>query len=105
VSAHPKVDKRSGHFCAFGYDKGKPFVHYSYFNSDRQLLNYVKIPIGTPRMLHDFAITENYIIVPDLPMENNPKHCIDGRWMYQLNVNKPARYGIMNRECKDPNQM
>lgn len=69
VSAHPKVDKRSGHFCAFGYGRSKACVHYSLFNKDRKLLNYVKIPTTSIRMLHDFAITENYIIVPDLPME------------------------------------
>ena len=32
VSAHPKVDNKTGHFMAFGYDREIPVVHYSVFD-------------------------------------------------------------------------
>lgn len=35
VSAHPKVDRKTGHFMAFGYDREIPVVHYSLFDKDR----------------------------------------------------------------------
>lgn len=83
---------------AFGYDRIEPIVHYSLFDKERKLLSYIKIPITSIRMLHDFSATENYIIIPDLPMEANPKNCVkDKRFLYQLNKNLPARYGIHPR--------
>jgi len=36
------------------------------------MLSSIKIPIESIRMLHDFSATENYVIIPDLPMESNP---------------------------------
>jgi len=59
---------------AFGYDVeggkvGKEgAIHYSVINKDRKVTSNVTIPISSPRMIHDFAITENYAIFPDLPM-------------------------------------
>jgi len=69
VSAHPAVDRKTGHLMAFGYDRNDPLIHYSLFDKDRKLLSYIKIPITSVRFLHDFSATENYIIIPDLPME------------------------------------
>ena len=69
-------------------------------------MNHVKIPTQSGRMLHDFAITENYIILPDLPLEWSNKAAFkDSRFVYQLNPKKPAMYGIMNRNCSDSSKM
>lgn len=86
-----------------GFDDA--YVSYSLFDKNRKMINRVTIPTTTPRMLHDFAITENYIIIPDLPMESNiDKVFNENRLLYQLNVDAPARYGIMKRHCQDPDQ-
>ena len=83
VSAHPKVDRRTGDFLAFGYGLGaNSNVSYSLFDKNRKLITSLKIPISSPRMLHDFAITEKNIIIPDLPMENDPKKVIRGERPY-----------------------
>ena len=72
VSAHPKTDRKTGHYLAFGYDLVNPSINYSLFNKDRKLENRLTIPLQTPRMLHDFCITENYAIIPDMAMEFKP---------------------------------
>lgn len=78
VSAHPKVDAKTGEFCAFGYDiEGKlGMVYYSLFNKDRKLISRLNVQITSPRMIHDFGITENYVIIPDLPFEFDPENAI-----------------------------
>lgn len=38
VSAHPKVDRKTGELLCFGYDMAKGKVHYSLFNSEKKLL-------------------------------------------------------------------
>jgi carotenoid cleavage dioxygenase-like enzyme len=76
VSAHPKVDKKTGELLCFGYDMQAGAIHYSLFNKDRKLLHYTNIPIESPRMVHDFMMTENYIIIPDSPLEFKPEAMI-----------------------------
>lgn len=55
------------------------------------------VPISSGRMIHDFAITENYVIFPDLPMEFRPDLVLKGKFVFQFDESKPARYGIMKR--------
>lgn len=69
VSAHPKVDMRTGELLTFGYSSAAPYLYYSAFNQKRERTEKRKIKITSPRMIHDFSITENYIIFPDLPLE------------------------------------
>lgn len=55
------------------------------------------IPLTNPRMIHDFHITENYVIIPDLPMEFNVQRALAGGFLFQFDKEQPARYGIMKR--------
>ena len=48
-------------------------------------------------MIHDFAITENYVIFPDMPLEFRPDLIFKGKFIFQFDESKPARYGIMKR--------
>jgi len=103
VSAHPKVDRQTGELMAFGYGaEGKGEIHHSVFNKDRKCTSYVTIPITNPRMIHDFMITENYSIMPDLPMELRPDLCFKNKFIFHYDSDKPARYGIMKRHCHNP---
>lgn len=82
VSAHPKVDRSTGEMLAFGYDVLSPQVHYSLFNKSRKLVSSVKIPISSVRMIHDFPITENYVIIPDMPMEFRIDQVFKGKFIF-----------------------
>jgi len=53
-------------------------------------------------MIHDFAISEYYLIVPDLPVEFDVKGAIkDNKFVFNYNKNGTSRYGIVPREDKD----
>ena len=52
-------------------------------------------------MIHDFAVTENYVVIPDLPMEFRPDLVMKGNFIFQFDESKPARYGIMKRNNTD----
>jgi len=77
-------------------------VNYSLFNSDKKLILTTNIPISSPRMIHDFMITENYVIIPDSPLEFNPKATVkDSKFIFQFDHTRPSRYGIMKRNCQN----
>ena len=78
VSAHAKVNPKTGEFYAFGYSLSKPVVHYTLFNWFRDATNRMEIPITSIRMIHDFPITEHYVIIPDLPLEMKPDKIMRG---------------------------
>ena len=62
------------------------------------------ISITSIRMVHDFPITNDYIIIPDLPLEFRPdkifKEGGDGS-VYKFDKSKCSHYAIMNKLCKD----
>ena len=73
VSAHPKSDRKTGEYMAFGYSLFDASVNYSLFDKDGILKNKIKVPLINRRMIHDFGVTENYAIIPDLAMEFKPE--------------------------------
>jgi carotenoid cleavage dioxygenase-like enzyme len=81
-------------------------VHYSIFNKDRQLTLKNYIPLQSPRMIHDFLITENYIVIPDSPLEFKPdRPFVEGKFVFKFNTAMPSRYGFIKRTSKNPNDV
>jgi carotenoid cleavage dioxygenase-like enzyme len=112
VSAHPKEDKKTGEYLVFGYDffdmfnynQGK--VLYSLFDKDRKLVLRHEIPISGKRLIHDYAITQNYVIIPDLPMEFRPDlTALKSKFLFQFDKTKPSRYGILKRLAKNQKEI
>lgn len=51
-------------------------------------------------MIHDFPITENFVILPDLPMEFNPERAVkEGGGAFKWDKKQPSKYGIMKKMC------
>lgn len=83
-----------------------PVLRYSVLNKDRMIKSKLKIPITSPRMIHDFLISENHVIFPDLPLEANAKEAIKNKhWMFKFQENRPCRYGIMTKYNTDVNKI
>ncbi|KAF3684919.1 putative serine/threonine protein phosphatase 2A 57 kDa regulatory subunit B' iota isoform-like [Capsicum annuum] len=72
-TAHPKVDPVTREMFTFGYSHTPPYATYKVISKDGVMQDLVPIIISTPIMMHDFAITENYAIMMDLPLYFRPK--------------------------------
>ena len=68
VSAHPKVDDRTGELLFFNYSKEAPYMHYGVVDDADDLVHYIDVPLPGPRLPHDMAFTENYAILNDFPL-------------------------------------
>lgn len=102
ISAHPKVDKRTGELHTFGYDMfgDQGAFNYSRFDKDRQLLSAIKVKLSGVRMIHDFVVTKNYAVIPDLPLEICVMDAImNDTPFFQLKKQAPIRYGLLSRNA------
>ena len=79
VSAHPKVDERTGELLFFNYGKEAPYMHYGVVDEADDLVHYVDVPLPGPRLPHDMAFTENYVDPQRLPAVLGPRGARQGR--------------------------
>jgi len=70
-TAHPKIDPESGNLLAFTYcaqgDGSKELAFFE-ITPKGELLHEIWIEGPYVGMIHDFAITDNYIVLPYMPM-------------------------------------
>ena len=69
MTAHPKVCPITGELLAFSYFSFEaPFLNYIRIDAQGKLVQQEAIDIPNMVMMHDFNITENYVIFMDLPL-------------------------------------
>ena len=73
INAHHRRDPKNGHIYAFTYDTLPPYLTFYEFDQSGALVTTIPIEKAYPTMLHDFVLTENYLIVFDVPAIFNMK--------------------------------
>jgi carotenoid cleavage dioxygenase-like enzyme len=68
MTAHPKIDPDSGDMHFFGYAVFEPYLTYHQANAAGELVKSVPLETDGPAMMHDFAMTENYVIFMEMPV-------------------------------------
>ena len=96
VSAHAKVDERTGELMFFNYSKHAPYMHYGVVDRADKVTNYIPVPLPGPRLPHDMAFSENYSILNDLPLFWDTKLLPQG--IHAARMHKlPSRFAIVPR--------
>ena len=98
MSAHPKVDDKTGELLFFNYSKQAPYMHYGVVDENNDLVHYVDVPLPGPRLPHDMAFTENYVILNDFPLFWDPK-LLRGR---RAPAGVPPRHAVTVRRHSPP---
>ncbi|MCD7457542.1 dioxygenase [Datura stramonium] len=106
MTAHPKTDPETGEAFAFRYGPIYPFL--TYFRIYPNGTKSRDIPIFSltrPTFIHDFAITKNYAIFPDIQVGMNPFGLITGGAPVGPNLRKVPRLGVIPRYAMDELEM
>lgn len=97
MMAHPKVDERTGELFWFDYGPRPPYLRYGVVGADGRVTHVTDVDLPGSRMLHDMAITDNYAVLMDLPLIQDPEAARHGRHRIVFDRSLPARFGVLPR--------
>lgn len=101
MTAHPRVCPKTGELLFFGYGAVPPYLTYHRVSADGQLVQSEEITVKGPTMMHDWNITENYVIWMDLPMVFDLEVAMKGGIPIRWSDDYGARLGVMPRNGTD----
>ena len=95
VSAHSKVDPADGAFHFFDYALYEPYYSYGVVERDNRLSHFTRIDLPGPRLPHDMAMTQNHILLMDLPVVFTDEGLRKRIWSIHQDERLPTRFGIL----------
>ena len=104
MTAHPKIDGRTGQMLFFGYELFEPIVRYHEASAAGDLVKTIDIKLQKSIMMHDFGVTETRVVFMDLPVVFNLEVLEQGfAFPFQWSDSHQSRLGIMNRSSDRDN--
>lgn len=101
MTAHPKVDPRTGELIFFAYMASGPFasdVMVNKVDKDGVLTESIIIPTPYSSMVHDFVVTENYIVIPVMPIVGSLERAMEGGPPFAWEPEKGVHVGVLPRD-------
>src|SRR4051812_25277794 len=102
VSAHAKVDERTGEMFFFDYGPTPPYMRYGVVSPEGAITHFTAVDLPGPRLPHDMAITEHPAGLMDLPLLNDPRAAAVGRFKLSFERDMPSRFGVLPRYGGEP---
>ncbi|MGI5486388.1 carotenoid oxygenase family protein [Microtetraspora malaysiensis] len=101
MTAHPKEDPRTGELHFFGYGFAPPYLTYHRLDAAGELVESRPVEVPGSTMMHDFAVTEHFVVWLDLPVVFDLGLLGDGM-PYRWDDGYGARLGVMPRDGDGP---
>ena len=100
MTAHPKIDGKTGEMLFFGYDFAPPYLRYHHVDTAGDMTRTVDVNLPEMVMMHDFGATATRVIFMDLPIVGNFQLLEDGYSMpFSWSDDHQARLGVMDRNA------
>ena len=94
MTAHPKIDPATGRMHSFGYSFAPPYLTYHVIEPDGRLVSAEEVAVAGSTMMHDFAITERYVVFWEGPVVFDTAAISTGM-PYRWSPEYGARVGVM----------
>ncbi len=101
VTAHPKIDPKTGQMLCFGYSaKGyfTPEIAYYEVNPDGVLTRSELFTAPYVAMVHDFITTSEHVLFPIMPLTGSIERAMQGLPAFAWEPEKGAFVGVMRRD-------
>lgn len=97
-TAHPKVDPVTGEMVFISMSPlMRPYLKYGVISAAGKIVHNVPIQMPNATIMHDFAITENYSILVDIPVALQPGKLLRGDSPIVFDAARKSRFGILPR--------
>ena len=97
MTAHPKVDPRTGEMVFFGVSPVAPFLRVHSATPDGTLTWSTEVELPGPVMMHDFVITATSVVIFDLPAVFDLEALLTGGEGIRWEADHGARIGVLGR--------
>lgn len=100
MTAHPKMDPKSGEMLFFGYMADGPFgrgVSYQVVSAAGELVRSERFEAPFSSMMHDFIATDEHVIFPIFPLTGSLERAMQGKPAFAWEPEKGTHIGIMPR--------
>jgi carotenoid cleavage dioxygenase-like enzyme len=97
MTAHPKMDPETGEMLFFGYAPFPPFLTYHVADRNGALTRSEVIEVAWPSMMHDFAITKDYVIFMLAPVVFDFANVGKNGSLFTWEPERGAKLGVMPR--------
>jgi len=101
ITAHPKFDHSTGEMIFFGNQAKGPFSEFLRMNvADRhgKLIKNEMIQAPFPSFMHDFFVTEKYVVFPIYPLVFDMERAIGGGVPMAWEPDRGTHFGVMPRD-------
>ncbi|MEU6476806.1 carotenoid oxygenase family protein [Streptomyces sp. NPDC047017] len=97
-AAHTKFDAHAGELHAIAYYPTWDHVRHLVVDPAGRVARTTRVPVADAPMLHDFALTEKYVVIIDAPVTFDPAGAERGDPVpYVWNRKHPMRVGLLPR--------
>jgi carotenoid cleavage dioxygenase len=100
-TAHPKFDPVTGEMVFFGYAaKGEATRDIVYYEADRdgRLIHETWFQAPYSSMVHDFAVTQNFVVFPVVPLRSELEWIEQGESHFKWDPHEPVHLGVLPRK-------
>ncbi|KAL4891706.1 carotenoid oxygenase [Aspergillus ambiguus] len=107
-TAHPKFDPVTGEMVCFGYEAkgdGTPDVCYYNVTPDGRFTEVVWLVSPVVAMIHDFAVTDNWVLFPIIPQVCDIERMKQGGEHWQWSPETPFYIGVLPRRGAKPSDV
>jgi carotenoid cleavage dioxygenase len=97
ISAHCKVDERTGELLFFNYSKSAPYLHYGVVDKTGRVTTYIPVATPGPRLPHDMAFSARFSILNDFPVFWDQALLERGVHAVRLHKGLKSRFAVIPR--------
>lgn len=100
MTAHPKMDPKTGEMHFFGYMVGEPLgktLSYQVVEKSGKLLRTDTFDAPYSSMMHDFITTDEHVIFPVFPLTGSLDRAMKGAPAFAWEPDKGSQIGVMKR--------
>jgi carotenoid cleavage dioxygenase-like enzyme len=100
MTAHPKIDPATGELHGFGYMTGyagSPIMSYHVVDKAGVVLRSDEFETPFPAMVHDFVLTDDYVLFPIFPLTFDMERAAKIGSPYAFDAAKGTHIGVLKR--------